>query len=139
MYIRIAVKSRLENVICFGRFNAISEKYILKFFSKILKNFFQNLEICFSKFFSFFKIVWNAHKKNFANFFFPCWKILKKLVLLILESYYIQYFLLLYIWNLHGIFFHMQCNMTPCGSYFKFDLLGSYYKIWPQKIFVKKF
>ena len=36
---------------------------------------------------------------------------------------------LLYFWNRHGISFHMQCNVTPRGSFFKFDLLRSYYKI----------
>ena len=49
-------------------------------------------------------------------------------------SHNIRKKLFLYFWNRERISFHIQCNMTPCGSFYKFGLLGSYYKIWPQKI-----
>ena len=60
---------KIKNDICFGRFNAISKKYILKFFSKI---FFQNFEIFFKIFeiFFYFLKLFETLTKKFLQIFF---------------------------------------------------------------------
>ena len=54
---------KIKNVICFGRFNAISKKYILKFFSKFLKK-------QFSKFSNFLLNCLKRSQKKFRKIFF---------------------------------------------------------------------
>ena len=60
---------KIKNDICFGRFNAISKKYFLKFFSNILK--------IFGIFFHFLKLFKTLTKKFLQIFFSLVEKYLK--------------------------------------------------------------